>query len=178
MTTTESPGLAPTTDLELTMSLGGTQPGKEDPSHHAGKAERKEQPLSALLLWATDYHQEAHMPAKGIIHRVVALKTPTVEPPLVSMLATWEPESSSKHCNKHQHTTQWIGGRLNSERESSPGEDPLHVPEKASQTKGVAALAQWQGQQNPSLCPSGSTVVAEQHHTDLMLLRPQRWEPL
>ena len=26
-------------DSQLTMSLGGTQPGKEDPSHHVGKRE-------------------------------------------------------------------------------------------------------------------------------------------
>ena len=51
------------------------------------------------------------------------------------------------------------------------------MPKKASGTD-VAAVAQWQGQQNPSLCPLESTVVAEPHHADLMLLSPQRWEPL
>ena len=39
------------------------------------------------------------------------------------------------------------------------------MPEKASETESVA-VAQWQGEQNPSLCSSGSAVVAEPHHTD------------
>ena len=50
----------------------------------------KEQPLSALLAWATDNHQEAHIPARGILQRVVALQTPILEPPLVNMAATWD----------------------------------------------------------------------------------------
>ena len=32
------------------------------------------------------------MPANGILHGVVALQTPTVEPSLVSMATTWEHE--------------------------------------------------------------------------------------
>ena len=32
MTTPESPGFMPTKDSELTVSLGGNKPGKEDPS--------------------------------------------------------------------------------------------------------------------------------------------------
>ena len=52
-----------------------------------------------------------------------------------------------------------------------------HKPEKASQTEVAAAVAQWQGQQNLSLCPSGSMVVAEAHHADLRLLDPHWWEP-
>ena len=39
----------------------------------------------------------------------------------------------------------------------------------------VSAKAQWQGQQYPSLCPSGSTVMRKPHNVDLMLLSPQRW---
>ena len=65
---------------------------------------------------------------------------------------------------------------LNSKTENSPEEDPqhsLHICEKAPGTKFVAAVAQWWGQQNPSLCPSGSTVVAEPHQADLMLLSPE-----
>ena len=38
ITTQASPGLMPITDSELTVSSHGTKPGKEDPSHHAGKA--------------------------------------------------------------------------------------------------------------------------------------------
>ena len=34
------------------------------------------------------------------------------------------------------------------------------MPEKASGNKTVPAVAQWQGQQNSSLCPSGSTLTA------------------
>ena len=33
------------------------------------------------------------MPAKGILHKIAALQTLAGEPPLVSMIATWEPES-------------------------------------------------------------------------------------
>ena len=41
-------------------------------------------------------------------------------------------------------------------------DDPWHsLPEKASGTEVVIAAAQWWGQQNPSLCPSESTVPAE-----------------
>ena len=51
-----------------------------------------------------------------------------------------------------------------------------HKPEKASQTEVAADVARWQGQQNLSLCPSGSMVVAEAHHADLRLLDPHWWE--
>ena len=53
----------------------------------------KEQPVGTVLAWATDHHQEAYMSAKGILWRVMVLQTPVVEPPLVSMAPTWEPES-------------------------------------------------------------------------------------
>ena len=33
------------------------------------------------------------MPAKGILHRVAAFQPPTVEPSVVSMAATQEPDS-------------------------------------------------------------------------------------
>ena len=52
------------------------------------------------------------------------------------------------------------------------------MPEKAAGTEVVAPVAQWQGQQSLSLCPSGSPVVAEPHNADLMLLSQQRWKPL
>ena len=91
--TQESPGLTLITDSELTMSSGGTQPGKEDPSqtcregkgigwlsadppelytppyrwtdwetvewvawHSSYPKKWKEQPLSEVLVWATDHH--------------------------------------------------------------------------------------------------------------------------
>ena len=40
------------------------------------------------------------------------------------------------------------------------------MPKKATATKVVAAVAQWCGQKNLSLCSSGLTVAAEPHHTD------------
>ena len=43
------------------------------------------------------------MLANGILQWVEELQTPTVEPTLVNMAATWELES--KHHNKHQHRT-------------------------------------------------------------------------
>ena len=52
------------------------------------------------------------------------------------------------------------------------------MSKKPSGTEIVAAVAQWQGQQNPSMCPLGSTVKVEPHHADPMLLNPQRLEPL
>ena len=47
------------------------------------------------------------------------------------------------------------------------------MPEKASKTKVVVAVIQWEGQHYSSLCPLGSTVVAEPHHVDPMLPGPQ-----
>ena len=52
------------------------------------------------------------------------------------------------------------------------------MPKMEYGTEITAAVAQWQGQQNPSLCPLGSTMVAEPHHADLMLLSPQSQKPL
>ena len=67
-----------------------------------------------------------------------------------------------------QHNDWWF----NSERETYEGDPWLswHMPEKASGTEVAIAAAQWWDQQSPSLCPLGSTVVAEPHHADLMLL--------
>ena len=48
---------------------------------------RKEQPLSAPIVWATDHGHMANVPAKDIPQRVVALQTPTAEPPLMSKSA-------------------------------------------------------------------------------------------
>ena len=39
MTKLVSPGLTPTTDSELTVSLGSSEPGKEDVHHHICKTE-------------------------------------------------------------------------------------------------------------------------------------------
>ena len=60
-------------------------------------------------------------------------------------------------------------------RENLPEEDPWHkwhMSEKASGTEADATVGQWQGQQNPSLCPSGSTVVIDPHYADPVLLSP------
>ena len=49
-----------------------------------------------------------------------------------------------------------ISGRLNSEREISPEEDPWlnwHNPEKASGTEVVAVVIQWQGNKTPHSVP-------------------------
>ena len=117
ITIPESPHITPTTDLELTVLWSRTQHGIKDPSPPCmggrglyaltywwnGRVtvqwpswsspyskQRKGQPLSALLAWAMDHHQETHILAKDILHRVVALQTQTVEPPLVSMVTTWK----------------------------------------------------------------------------------------
>ena len=52
----------------------------------------EKQQLGALLVWATDYHQETHMPVKGILQRDVALQMPMVKHTLISMATRWEPE--------------------------------------------------------------------------------------
>ena len=91
------------------------------------------------------------------------------------MAAIWEPESRKQR--PLQAPTYEISGRLNSERENSLEEDPWynwHKPEKAAWTEFVAAVVQWQGKQNPSLCSLGSMVAAEPHHAYLILLFPQR----
>ena len=50
------------------------------------------------------------------------------------------------------------------------------MPEKIPGTEVTAAVVQWQGQQNPLLCPSNSTVVVEQFHAD-PVTGPQMWKP-
>ena len=55
------------------------------------------------------------MPAISMLQIVEVVQTPVVEPPLVSMAATLEPETESRHCNRHKHKE--ISGRLNSEKE-------------------------------------------------------------
>ena len=51
-----------------------------------------EAPFSALLVWETDHHHEAHIPAKAILHSIVLLKIPVVIPPLVNTEAIVAPE--------------------------------------------------------------------------------------
>ena len=50
------------------------------------------------------------MSAKGILHRAVALQTPTTEPHLKSMAATWEPKSrkqTPKQALTYDIVNQW-----------------------------------------------------------------------
>ena len=46
------------------------------------------------------------------------------------------------------------------------------MPGKASRNEVVAAIAYWEGQQNPSLCPSETPVVVELRHADLYVVWP------
>ena len=83
---------------------------------------------------------------------IVALQTPTVEPPLVSIVAAGGLNAESKHHNKHQKCNMMNWLKVNSEREEDPLHD-CHMPEKASWTLMFADVAQWAGQQNPYCVP-------------------------
>ena len=121
----------PTTDSELTMSLGGKQPGKEDTSppcregggigdsllscmpHHtdgmAGDSQMssmklpyskkwEEQPLSELLVWATDQHQEAPMLANDILNNCHSAANPNGLVPIGkygSHIGTWKQKANT-----------------------------------------------------------------------------------
>ena len=82
------------------------------------------------------------MPAKGILHTIEALHMPTVEPPLGTMAATWEPDSR-KQTKLQVPTYNML---KDSEKRNSSEEVPwlnCNMPEKASGTEVVPAAAHW-----------------------------------
>ena len=46
-----------------------------------------------ILDMASDYHQDAHMPAMGMLQRAAVVQTPTVEPIQVKMTSKLEPQN-------------------------------------------------------------------------------------
>ena len=82
------------------------------------------------------------MPAMGKLQRIAMVQTQMVEPPEVNMTSSMAAES--RHQNRHQTYNIQNGGRLNSEKENLPVEDPWHNwhrSDKASEME-VAAVAQ------------------------------------
>ena len=63
----ELPGLTLTTDSESTESLGGAEPGKEDSSHHVGKAEGVGDSAKPPKLYAPPYEWNGWWTAEWVV---------------------------------------------------------------------------------------------------------------
>ena len=110
ITTPELPGLGvwsqPCHQVEQNL--------EKTPLHYVGKLlleAVEEQLLSEHLIWATDQHQKAHMPAIGMLQKVTVVQAPSGWAPIV------ENAGHIGTCKQKVNTitpTYETGGRLNS----------------------------------------------------------------